>query len=84
MNRTYERGVEDETLACGTGAVAGSLMSCLLRNMTSPVSVSTRGGDTLRVYFERYDDRFENIYLEGEAKIIYNGKLWKDAWQGGK
>ena len=66
--RTYERGVEDETLACGTGSVATAL----------PTVLHTRGGEALKVYFERSGDDFHGVFLEGEAKLIYEGRLWNN------
>ncbi|MDI6775994.1 MAG: diaminopimelate epimerase [Syntrophales bacterium] len=76
--RTYERGVEDETLACGTGAVASALISSSKGLIESPVEVSVRSGEILKVYFERTEGGFENIYLEGKTKIVYQGLLWEE------
>jgi diaminopimelate epimerase len=73
--RTYERGVEDETLACGTGSVASALIAAEAEKMTSPVTVHTRSGEKLKVYFERRDGNFKNIYLEGSAKLVFDGKI---------
>ena len=79
--RTYERGVEDETLACGTGCVAASLIMCLKNQWVSPIRIKTRSGVKLRVYFTLQDDVFTQIYLEGDARVIYHGTLWKEAWE---
>lgn len=79
--RTYERGVEDETLACGTGTVAAACITALLGKVKPPVNVHTQGGDILKVYFDLSDFNITNIFLEGEAKIIYEGKLWDDGWE---
>lgn len=76
--RTYERGVEDETLACGTGAVAAALISARLGQTTAPVMVHTRGGETLVVTFHRQGDKFTEVFLEGEALVVYQGELWLD------
>lgn len=71
--RTFERGVEDETLACGTGAVASALMSYRLGKVThSPVRVKVKSGDTLMVGF---NDTLDNIYLEGPARVVYQGTI---------
>ncbi|MBN1279784.1 MAG: diaminopimelate epimerase [Chlorobiaceae bacterium] len=71
--RTFERGVEDETLACGTGAVASAVMSYRLGRISSPtVSVKVRSGDTLVVSF---DENLKSVTLTGPAKIIYRGTL---------
>lgn len=73
--RTYERGVEDETLACGTGAVASAIISAESEKMSSPVTVETRGGEKLKVHFEIKDGEFKNVYLEGKAKLVYEGVI---------
>lgn len=73
--RTYERGVEDETLACGTGAVASAIIAAESEKMPSPITVETRGGERLKVYFEMVDGEFRNVYLEGAAQLIYEGEM---------
>ena len=80
--RTYERGVEDETLACGTGCVAASLVMCLKHQWTSPVNVKTRSNVMLRVHYTFSEGVFSQIYLEGDARVIYHGTLWEEAWEG--
>jgi len=79
-NRTYERGVEDETLACGTGCVGAALVMAHKAGMKSPVSVITKSGGSLIIHYEKKNGRFCNIYLEGDARIIYKGELWEEAW----
>lgn len=76
--RTYERGVEDETLACGTGAVASALVSASLGKVASPVAVHTRGGEILTVSFEWQGENVTQVFLEGEALVVYQGELWLD------
>lgn len=83
--RTYERGVEGETLACGTGAIASSLIAAIRNRVTSPVDVKTRGGESLTVHFKSSrsgenpaDLNFEAVYLEGEARVVYEANLWPD------
>ncbi|MBI5143622.1 MAG: diaminopimelate epimerase [Candidatus Omnitrophica bacterium] len=73
--RTYERGVEDETLACGTGAVASAVISAESEKLESPITVQTRGGEKLKVYFELVEGYFRNVYLEGAAKLVYEGVM---------
>lgn len=73
--RTYERGVEEETLACGTGSVAAALIASTKGLGSSPMSLRTRGGETLKVYFERHGDRFNGVFLEGDARLVYEGRL---------
>ncbi len=74
--RTYERGVEGETLACGTGAVAAALVAAALGRASSPVEVLTKGGEKLIISFEQKGEAFSNIHLEGEAKVICEGMLY--------
>jgi diaminopimelate epimerase len=72
--RTYERGVEEETLACGTGATAAALAASR-KGYTSPVTLFTRGG-TLQVDFKtRPSGGFSDIYLTGPAKMVFEGEL---------
>lgn len=79
--RTYERGVEDETLACGTGSVAGAVVMAYKEKLNSPVRVLTKSGAVLNVYFKKNGNTFSDIYLEGDARVVYSGNLWKDAWE---
>lgn len=71
--RTYERGVEAETYACGTGSVASAVILAEKGLSKSPVNIHTRGGEVLKVYLDG------DVYLEGDAKIIYVGKLHEEA-----
>lgn len=78
--RTYERGVEDETLSCGTGIVASALAASRL-GMASPVNIQAPGGK-LSVEYEMaaanpagHGDRFTNIFLTGPAKLVFEGDL---------
>ena len=73
--RTYERGVEAETLACGTGIVASALVFAATENATSPVTVIARGGDQLRVGFEKSDNAFRNVTLTGPAEFVFEGSI---------
>ena len=80
--RTYERGVEDETLACGTGSVAAALVASAKGRVTSPAALRTRGGECLKIHFARQGDGFRGVFLEGDARVIYEGRLWKEATGG--
>lgn len=80
--RTYERGVEDETLACGTGAVASALVAASLGLVPSPVQVRVRSGETLTVYFSGRGPEFHEVFFEGEVRLIYQGELFEDALLG--
>jgi len=77
--RTYERGVEDETLACGTGAVASALIAGALGEVSSPVSLKQRSGQVLEVAFDWNGSQFGQVFLSGEARMIYEGQLWEEA-----
>jgi len=77
--RTYERGVEDETLACGTGAIACALVSSIRGMVNSPVKVKTKGGETLVVHFRRNGDSFDDVWLQGNTAIVYQGQLHAEA-----
>lgn len=79
--RTYERGVEDETLACGTGAVASAIIMARKMKIKSPVNVLTQSGGYLNIFYQENDGKYHNIYLEGDARIIYKAQLWEDAWK---
>ncbi|MGM0441436.1 MAG: diaminopimelate epimerase [Elusimicrobiota bacterium] len=78
--RTYERGVEEETLACGTGVIAGAVVENLKGRVEPPVEVITRGGDIMKVYFKKNKDkdlisRVYNVKLEGPVNIVYTGTV---------
>src|SRR6185369_18067944 len=73
--RTYERGVEDETLSCGTGVTAAALLSAHNDNGFNTVDVKTPGG-RLSVEFDKIDDEhFKNIWLCGPAELVYKGEI---------
>lgn len=76
--RTYERGVEDETLACGTGAVAAALVASLKLPTLSlkQFNVLTKSGEVLKVYFYRIRNSFTDVWLEGKVKIVYKGEYY--------
>ena len=73
--RTYERGVEGETLACGTGMVACALITHELHGYTSPISVLVKGGDTLRIGFEKSGAEYQNVTLHGPADFVFEGQV---------
>jgi len=73
--RTYERGVEDETLACGTGCIAAAIVAGISGLAQSPVRLHTRGGLINTVSFSLEEPITTNIRLEGDARIIYRGEI---------
>lgn len=78
--RTYERGVEAETLACGTGSVAAAAVAFFKNKVQSPVQVRTSGGETLTVYVEgQPGQEIRKVYLEGEVRLIFEGEVFEEA-----
>ncbi|MEE4166443.1 MAG: diaminopimelate epimerase [Desulfocapsaceae bacterium] len=77
--RTYERGVEGETLACGTGAVASAIIAADQGLVSSPTYVLTGGGEQLVVQFEMMDGAASDVYLQGAARIVFEGNLLAEA-----
>jgi diaminopimelate epimerase len=73
--RTYERGVEDETLACGTGVVASALIFAAMKKVNGPIAVLVRGGSELEVDFEQKGDQFEKVTLTGPAEFVFEGTI---------
>lgn len=73
--RTFERGVEDETLACGTGNAATAIIVNRLKGITPPVTLITRGGDELIVDFKIENDKIMDLTLTGPAKIVFTGEF---------
>jgi diaminopimelate epimerase len=77
--RTYERGVEDETLACGTGAVASALIAAWRENWPSPVAVQVRSGEELEISFLGSAPRYDAAFLEGAVAVTFRGEVEFDA-----
>lgn len=73
--RTYERGVEGETLACGTGVVAAALIANQILGVAAPVGVRVRGGDVLEVGFQREGDAYNAVTLTGPADFVFEGSI---------
>jgi diaminopimelate epimerase len=73
--RTFERGVEGETLACGTGVVASALIFSVLENVNGPINVLVRGGSELQVGFDRKGQGFSNVTLTGPAEFVFEGAI---------
>lgn len=73
--RTYERGVEDETLSCGTGSTAGALIAAALKGFRSPVTVHTKSGEALSIHFNKDGEKFNDVYLEGPVQKSFEGRV---------
>ena len=73
--RTYERGVEDETLACGTGVTAAALLTNLVHGLALPLRLRVRGGDVLTVGAKRDGDSFREVTLAGPAVEVFSGEI---------
>lgn len=71
--RTYERGVEEETFACGSGATAAAIVSTILHQASSPIDVETKGGKLI-IEFVQQGEKFHNITLTGNAQTVFHGK----------
>lgn len=80
--RTWERGVEAETLACGSGNVATAVTAAALGRVTPPVSLETRSGQTLRVDFRFEGEVARDVTLAGDARVVYEGTLDPREWEG--
>ena len=79
--RTYERGVEDETLACGSGCISASVSTFKAQQTTPPIEFEPQSGIPLTVHFQPNND-FQDLYLEGDARLIYRGDLTREALSG--
>jgi diaminopimelate epimerase len=73
--RTYEKGVEDETLACGTGSIAAAIISALKYKWNPPIKVCPQSKSELIINFQKAGDRITDVFIEGKAKIVFYGKL---------
>jgi len=80
--RTWERGVEAETLACGAGSVATAVTACALGRATAPVSLETRSGQTLEVGFRFAGEVARDVTLAGDARVVFEGTLDPAEWEG--
>ena len=80
--RTYERGVEDETLSCGSGVVASAATTALFGKARSPVNVLTRSGIVLEVSFSLAGNELTDIRLKGDARLIYRAAVTPETLDG--
>ncbi|MGZ8448117.1 MAG: diaminopimelate epimerase [Candidatus Deferrimicrobiaceae bacterium] len=79
--RTYERGVEGETLACGTGAVACGVLAAVHGFVRPPVTVRTRGGEKLVIHFDMGNQGFGQVFLEGDTSWSCDGVINEEAYR---
>jgi diaminopimelate epimerase len=73
--RSYERGVEAETLSCGTGSVAAAIISYVTDGLRPPIQIITKGNEKLFVNFEVENQKVKNISLSGTARIVFSGEI---------
>lgn len=73
--RTYERGVEAETLACGTGATAAALAAAKAYGFKSPITVQTKSGESLKIHFEFTTSGLDNVWMTGPANKTFSGNF---------
>ncbi len=73
--RTYERGVEDETLACGTGSIAAAVIASRVRGLESPIRIVPKSGHELLVLFKRRGAHFSDIILVGPTAVTFEGSI---------
>jgi diaminopimelate epimerase len=73
--RTFERGVEGETLACGTGVTASALIAARVHKFSSPVKVQVQGGEELEVGFQEPNGGFSEVRLSGPAEFVFDGRI---------
>jgi diaminopimelate epimerase len=76
--RTFERGVEGETLACGTGVTASAIISARVHTFASPVKVQVQGGDELEVSFKDNGNEIADVRLTGPAELVFEGEMTLD------
>ncbi len=77
--RTYERGVEGETMACGTGVTAVALVLAHQGEVSPPVTVMPMSGESLHIHFDPADDGFKNVVIEGPARVLFTGEITPEA-----
>ena len=80
--RTWERGVENETLSCGSGVVASAVVASLEAGVSPPVSVATCSGETLVVEFRLGSGVAKDVKLTGDARLLFEGTLIPSEWSG--
>jgi diaminopimelate epimerase len=79
--RSYERGVENETLACGSGCISSAIATYATNQTKPPITFEPQSGIPVTVYFPE-GSNFQDLYLEGDARLVYRGELTKEALLG--
>ena len=79
--RTWERGVENETLSCGSGTVAAAVVASLWGGGAPPIRAKTRSGETLTVDFARSGETASGVRLTGDARILFEGEIRWEEWR---
>ncbi len=80
--RTYERGVERETLSCGSGCTAAAVYASIVKNAASPLTFHTRSHIDLRVFFKKSEGNVKSLFLEGDARIVCRGEIGSESTSG--
>lgn len=76
--RTYERGVEGETLACGTGAAAAAIVAARKYGLSNPLFVKTRSGEKIAFHLKWKQQSIQDVIMTGPATLIYRGEALID------
>jgi diaminopimelate epimerase len=79
--RSYERGIENETLACGSGCISAAVATHSGKLTTPPITFEPQSGIPLTVHFQP-GGQYQDLYLEGDARMVFRGELTREAFTG--